>query len=84
MFAAVILLLSTSVSTTNAGSSDAFTTQKIVLQGDSGLYVSRIHRSGVQAIEVAKTNIDQYCVFEVIQSVIVSLHMHSKLTMGCT
>ena len=67
MFAAVILLLATTVSTTYAGSSGALEVQKIVLQGDKGLYLSRIHRGGVDAIEVAKHSIDQYCVFEVIK-----------------
>ena len=67
MFVAVILLLATSVSTTYARASGALAVQKIVLQGDTGLYLSRYTRSGVEAIEVVKSSIDQYCVFEVIK-----------------
>ena len=67
MFAAVILLLATTVSTTYASLGGTLDVQNIVLQGDTGRYLSRIRRGGVDAIEVAKPNIDQFCVFKVIK-----------------
>ena len=51
-------------SSANGGSLDI----KIVLQGDTGLYLSRINRGTRNPIEVAKAQPDIYCQFEVIKN----------------
>ena len=46
----------------------ALSAQKIVLQGDNGKYLSRIHRNGIDPIEVAKDSPDSSCEFQVVKN----------------
>ena len=61
----VVTVMVIAASPANGGSLDI----KIVLQGDTGLYLSRINRgSEVNPIEVAKSQPDIYCQLEVIKN----------------
>ena len=62
---AFLALIVGAISAANGGALDV---QKIVLQGDSGLYLSRFTRHGVNRIEVVKPTPDQFCVFDVIEN----------------
>ena len=66
MLAVILLIVAGTFSAgVAAGALDA---QKVILQGDTGKYLSRIHRGGIDAIEVAKDNPDIYCEFEVVKN----------------
>ena len=61
----LIAFLALIVGAISAANGGALTVQKIVLQGDTGLYLSRFTRNGVNRIEVVKDTPDKYCVFDV-------------------